>query len=148
MSDTAIVRLEYLCDTIPQLLWEIDEKIFSLKTLPDKWSKKQIIGHLIDSATNNHQRFIRGQFEDIPTIAYDQNKWNEYSYYQVFDKEQIINFWTIYNKQLIELLRNIPVENLQKECIANEGKKYTLDFLITDYVEHLEHHLKQVVTYS
>jgi len=147
ITNTAIKRLEYLCDTIPQLLTEIDEAAFSLKPSSHKWSKKEIIGHLIDSATNNHQRFIRGQFEDIPTIVYDQNKWNEFSFYQLIDREQIIKFWTIYNKQLIELLRLIPSENLQRECKTNEGRKYTLEFLINDYVEHLEHHLRQVVTY-
>ena len=63
MIDNAIKRLEYLCDVIPQLLATIDAQSFSLKSNPDKWSKKEIIGHLIDSATNNHQRFVRGQFE-------------------------------------------------------------------------------------
>lgn len=147
MTETSIKRLEYLCDIIPQLLREIDETAFSFKTSPNKWSKKEIIGHLIDSATNNHQRFIRGQFEETPTIVYDQNKWNEFSYYNLIDKEQIINFWSIYNKQLIELLQHIPSENLQRECITNEGKKYTLNFLVNDYVKHLEHHLRYVVTY-
>ncbi len=49
----------------------------SIKLFPNKWSKKEIIGHLINSATNNHQRFVRCQFETIPKIVYDQNKWKE-----------------------------------------------------------------------
>lgn len=124
----------------------IDDLNFSEKISPDKWSKKEIIGHLIDSATNNHQRFVRGQFENKPQIVYDQNNWNVYNFYQQIDKNQIIDFWVIYNKQLLELIKRIPPENLQLECFVGE-KSLTLEFLITDYVDHLEHHLKQVVSY-
>jgi hypothetical protein len=147
MIEFAIKRLEYLCDLIPQLLTEIEEQTFSVKPQPNKWSKKEIIGHLIDSATNNHQRFVRGQFEDVPKIVYDQNKWNEFNFYQKMDIQQLIFFWTIYNRQLAELIKNIPEENLSKECKSGDDKNLTLDFLINDYVEHLEHHLRQVVTY-
>lgn len=147
MIEFAIKRLEYLCDIIPQLLTEIDEQTFSVKPNPNKWSKKEIIGHLIDSATNNHQRFVRGQFEDVPKIVYDQNKWNEFNFYQKMDGQQLISFWTIYNRQIAELIKNIPEENLNKECKSGDDKNLTLDFLINDYVEHLEHHLRQVVTY-
>jgi len=146
MTDIAIRRLEYLCKTIPPLLLKFDEETFSAKPQPANWSKKEIIGHLIDSATNNHQRFVRAQFEDTPAIAYDQNKWNEFSFYQQISGQQLISFWTIYNKQLVELTRRIPKENLQRCCMVN-GKLLKLDFLITDYVEHLEHHLRQVVSY-
>lgn len=146
MARDATHRLEYLCKIIPGLLRDIDESTFNEKIRPEKWSKKEIIGHLIDSATNNHQRFVRGQFEDRPSIAYDQNNWNQYNFYQQIDKEQIIDFWTIYNKQLVELMSRITDENLRRECFV--GEKYvTLEFLIKDYVEHLEHHLKQVVLY-
>lgn len=124
----------------------IDDLNFSKKISPDKWSKKEIIGHLIDSATNNHQRFVRGQFENKPQIVYDQNNWNVYNFYQQIDKNQIIDFWVIYNKQLLELIKRIPPENLQLECFVGE-KSLPLEFLITDYVDHLEHHLKQVVSY-
>ena len=146
MTTNAIDRLEYLCNTIPELLTSIDDKMFSEKVRQDKWSKKEILGHLIDSATNNHQRFIRGQFEDKPKIVYDQNKWNQYSFYQQIDLKQIITFWTVYNRQLLQLVRHIPKENLQLECLVGD-KLLTLDFLINDYVKHLEHHLQQIVSY-
>lgn len=146
MTTDAINRLEYLCKTIPALLTSIDNDTFSEKVSPDKWSKKEIIGHLIDSATNNHQRFVRGQFEDRPKITYDQNRWNKYNFYQQIDGRQIIDFWTVYNRQILELIRRISNDNLQLECLVGD-KLLTLDFLINDYVEHLEHHLKQVVSY-
>lgn len=146
MRANAIDKLEYLCKIIPELLMNIDQNTFSKKIRPEKWSKKEIIGHLIDSATNNHQRFVRGQFETIPEIRYDQNKWNEHNFYQQIDSKQIILFWTIYNKQLIEIIKRIPTENLTRQIKVGENL-YTLEFLIADYVEHIEHHLKQVIDY-
>lgn len=146
MVAQAIERLEYLTKIIPPLLAEIKEADFSAKPLPNKWSKKEIIGHLIDSATNNHQRFVRGQFEDIPAIRYDQNKWNEFSFYQQRDSQQLISFWKIYNEQLVEIMKRISNENLMKKIKIVESE-FTLEFIINDYVVHLEHHLKQVIKY-
>ena len=147
MIEIAVKRLEYLCTIIPQLLTGIGEPAFSLKVVPENWSKKEIIGHLIDSATNNHHRFVQIQFESQQLIPYDQNQWNKSNFYQQIDGQQIINFWTIYNKQLVEIIKRITEENLLKEFKTIDNKKLTLSFLINDYVEHLEHHLKQVVIY-
>jgi hypothetical protein len=147
MTEEAINRLQQLCDTIPQLLFEIEEHEFSFKPRPEKWSKKEIIGHLIDSATNNHHRFIRAQFEHVPKIVYDQNKWNAAGFYQEMHSHQIISFWTAYNRQLIELIKRIPQHILMNEVDTGGESNRTLEFLITDYVSHLEHHLRQVVTF-
>ena len=146
MIEKALNRLEYITNLTPKMLTEISEENMSTKPSPTKWSKKEIIGHLIDSATNNHQRFIRGQFENIPEISYDQNKWNEFSFYQATNAQQIISFWTSYNKQLLEIIKKIPNDSLTKEVKIKENI-LTLKFLITDYVEHLEHHLKQIIKY-
>ncbi|MGQ0827780.1 MAG: hypothetical protein ACT4ON_05245 [Bacteroidota bacterium] len=81
MTTEPLNRLQHLCDTIPGLLSKIPENDFTNKPRPGKWSKKEILGHLIDSATNNHQRFVRAQFENIPQISYDQNNWNACSRY-------------------------------------------------------------------
>lgn len=89
--EKAISRLNFIIDKVPNILTQISEEKMSEKPSPNKWSRKEIIGHLVDSATNNHQRFIRGQFEDFPEISYDQNKWNEYSFYQQIDSKQIIS---------------------------------------------------------
>ncbi|TAH03122.1 MAG: DinB family protein [Sphingobacteriales bacterium] len=147
MITDSIIKLEYLCNTIPQLLLNIDDRTFLEKNRPNQWSKKEILGHLIDSATNNHQRFIRGQFEDKPAIVYDQNKWNQFNFYQQINAQQLIAFWEVYNRQLIELLKHISNESLQLECLV-DGNLLTIDFLVNDYVEHLEYHLKQIVLYQ
>lgn len=147
MIAQSIQRLQYLCNTIPQLLNEIDAPVFSLKPAPAQWSKKEIIGHLIDSAVANHQRFVRGQFEDIPRITYDQNSCNTYNYYQQIDGKQIISFWTAYNNQILALIQLMPEAALERLCFTGEEKCVSLAFLFDDYVQHLEHHLKQVIPY-
>ena len=148
MIEKSLLRLHYLCDQIPDQLHRINEDDFSFKPLPGKWSKKEILGHLIDSAANNHQRFIRVQFETVPTIRYDQNQWNTHSYHNQVDKTQLINFWSSYNKQLLALLKLIPATKLLNECNTGGPLNVTLEFLVTDYVEHMEHHLRQIVSYD
>lgn len=147
MVEKSIQRLQYLCDTIPTILANISEEDFINKPNPNKWSKKEVLGHLIDSATNNHQRFIRTQFEIVPTIFYDQNSWNRYSNYNEMDTKHLISFWTSYNKHLIEIIKGINEENYKKECIIGKEKNVDLKWLIEDYVRHLEHHLKQITEY-
>jgi DinB superfamily len=147
MLTQSINRLDTLIKIIPDLLVNMDEEAFTLKSSPEKWSKKEILGHLIDSGTNNHQKFMRGQYEDEPTIFYDQNLWNTLSHYHEMSTKQIIAFWTMYNQHLLHIIKHIPNDNLQKKCRAFDGNAYTIEFLIIDYVAHLEHHLRQVVTY-
>lgn len=147
MINNTINRLNLLLDKIPTLLLEISEQDFSFKLTPTTWSKKEILGHLIDSATNNHQRFIRVQYENSPTIVYDQIKWNALNHYQQLESTRIIHFWVIYNQHLLEVIKRIPESNLLKACNVGSENAVTLQFLIDDYVLHLEHHLKQVIYY-
>ena len=142
----SIERLEQILNTIPQLLRAIDENEMQFKSSPDKWSKKQILGHLIDSASINHHRFVRGQFEDVPEISYDQDKWNDHSYYQQIDTKQIIDLWTVYNRQILEITKRIPSGHWQR-MIRVKDDRFTLEFILSDYVHHMEHHLRQVVNY-
>jgi hypothetical protein len=146
MVTQAIQRFSFLMDTIPALLHQISKVDFAAKPALNTWSKKEVVGHLIDSATNNHQRFVRAQFEEKPSIQYNQNGWNTYSYYNDRDGEQIINFWYAYNMQLIEIIKRIPEDKLDNEVSVGDNV-YTLIFLIEDYVAHMEHHLKKVIKY-
>jgi hypothetical protein len=142
-----IERLTYLCNTLPQLMKQISEADFAHKPATGKWSKKETLGHLIDSATNNHQRFIRIQFEHEPCIFYDQNNWNLFSHYNKLESAHIINFWELYNRHLLEIIKRIPEVYLSLSSITSNDEKVTLGFLIDDYVVHMEHHLKQIVKY-
>ncbi len=148
MTEVTAKRLEYLCIIIPPLLEEIDEIHFSAKPSPSRWSKKEILGHLIDSATNNHHRLVLGQFEDHIQLAYDQDKWVDFSHYTQMDTGQLIDFWASYNRQLAWLIKCIPEAYIEKEYLSGDGKSVTLSFLIQDYLLHLEHHLRQLVSYT
>lgn len=125
---------------------KMDEETFSYKTNPNKWSKKEILGHLIDSATNNHHRFVRGQFEHIPLITYNQDQWNMYNYYQQIATKQLIHFWEAYNRQLLAVLLQLPA-SYYTQLVNTGAQNCTLAFLVQDYVTHLEHHLKQIISY-
>ena len=146
MIEKSINRLIYLVELAPKKLMKISEAPMSLKKEPNKWSKKEILGHLIDSATNNHQRLVLAQFENNLNLKYDQNKWNECNFYQEIESAQLVSFWAIYNKQLIEIIKRIPKEKLLNPVSIGENT-ITLEFLISDYITHLEHHLKQLIKY-
>jgi len=147
MIEEKLNRLQYLIDEIPSKLTSTNDEAFKAKLNPNKWSKQEILGHLIDSATNNHQRFVRSQFEVIPLISYDQNGWNKHSYYNEFDKAQLIEFWEVYNCHILELIMKIPKESLTKKCNTGGAENYTIEFLFNDYVDHMEYHLKQIVEF-
>lgn len=140
-------RLQYLINTIPEKLLAIPERDFSYKPAPGKWSKKEIIGHLIDSAANNHQRFIKTQFEDVPEVTYHQDNWNAASHYNDMEGRHVIGFWEAYNRHLLELIKRIPEAALQRRCFSGGEYPVTLGWLIEDYVYHMEYHLKQVISY-
>lgn len=147
MLEKYINRLAYLCEVIPIKLFAIDESEFSARPIESKWSKKEIIGHLIDSATNNHRRFIRGQFEEIPTITYHPDQWNKFNYYSQMPGTQIIQFWEMYNMQILSIIRLIPEENLHIKVNTGGETSFSIAYLFNDYIDHMEHHLKQVIEY-
>jgi len=143
----AIDRLQFLVNTIPPLIRQMPDSDFTSKPTETAWSKKEILGHLIDSATNNHQRFIRIQYENNPVIGYGQDEWNALSGYNYLDSNHVVNFWTIYNQHLIYILNQIPEEMLTKTGLLLDGTEMPLAWYINDYVAHMEHHLKDIVKY-
>jgi DinB superfamily len=118
---------------------------WNFRSAPAKWSKKEILGHLIDSAANNHQRFVRAQFEDTPSITYAQDNWVSSQKYADEPAEYIIELWTSYNKHLSYLISIIPEDKLKNHCDIMQDKPVTLEWVITDYVRHLKYHLDQII---
>lgn len=148
MLQNTIDKFNYLLTIIPAKLAALSEAEMTKRPAPDKWSKKEILGHLIDSATNNHQRFIRIQFQDTPYIVYDQNQWVDCNGYQYLNTKHIIGFWELYNRHLLYVIQHIPEDRLQRTCLTNTDTPVTLGWLIDDYVVHMEHHLHQLVSYE
>jgi hypothetical protein len=125
----------------------LSEQEFSAKPLPHKWSKKEVLGHLIDSAQNNLRRFICGQYEATPSkIVYDQDFWVAANDYQKMKKEDLIVLWILVNERIAAVLENMPEKNHSKESLTSE--LHTLGWLATDYVKHMKHHLNQIVAGS
>ena len=110
------------------------------------WSSKQILGHLIDSATNNHRRFVLAQIEKpFQSHSYAQNDWVEMNHYQERRWADLVTLWMAYNKHLAHVMKNTPTEALATACTVAGDASGTLEFLMVDYVCHMEHHLNQIV---
>ena len=112
---------------------------------PDVWSVKEIVGHLIDSAANNHQRFVRAQH--VPRFefpGYEQNLWMRSQDYQSCSWRELVDFWVLYNRHLAHVVRRVPAAALDIPCRIGEDESVTLGFLIEDYVRHLRHPLSQI----
>lgn len=120
---------------------------FEAKPLPHKWSKKEIIGHLVDSAQNNLRRFIVSTYaETPPNIVYEQDAWVRLNSYQTMNADNVITLWSLVNQQIVAVLRQMPTEDYSKACDTGRGKEqlHSLLWLAEDYVRHLKHHLNQV----
>ena len=127
-------------------LRQIDAATASKRPAPGKWSKKEILGHLIDSAANNHQRFVRLQLTpriDLP--GYDGDEWVRVQRYQDQSWHEIIELWQAYNAQLSSIIRHVNPEALRHVWHTPDGTDLDLEFIMRDYVVHLRHHLDQIV---
>jgi len=114
---------------------------------PEGWTRKQILGHLIDSAANNHHRFVRAQFEPGMSIpSYAQKEWVAANQYSVRPWNELIELWTIYNRHLLFLMEHVPKNVLANTCKVGQDEPATLEFLMVDYVRHLKHHLDQILS--
>jgi hypothetical protein len=126
-------------------LRNMDESTAAKKPAPGKWSNKEILGHLIDSAANNHQRFVRlelGASIDLP--GYDGDEWVRLQRYQARPWLEIIDLWVNYNTQLASVIHHVDSSSLRHVWNMPDGKNADLEFIMRDYVVHLRHHLEQI----
>ena len=133
-------------DTVPQILKNIHEDKWN-ESEPGKWSRKQEFGHLLDSACNNLQRFVRGQYEEQPHIVYDADQWAALQNHAENDVQQLIDTWMVLNRQILWVVKNIPENKFSRTCDSGKGNKqlHTLEWLFTDYVDHMKHHLDHIL---
>jgi hypothetical protein len=143
-----IDRLQEHINLVPLEFLKYPEAELRRKPAPDKWSKKEILGHLIDSAANNHHRFVKIQFMPSPFFveAYAQNDWVRIQNYNEKDTRQLVNLWKVYNEHLLFIMQNTPDKNLEIKLNAQDPFENadTLFLLMKDYVDHMDHHLKQI----
>ncbi len=138
-------------------LLEIPEEQSEQPRAEGKWSAKQVIGHLIDSAANNHQRFVRAQFTDELVFAgYAQEDWIRVQHYQEEGWRDLVQLWKFYNQHIAHLMSYVPDEsrsmlrskhNLHEIAsdLIKVDEPVTLDFFMRDYVDHMKKHLGQIL---
>lgn len=145
-------------ETAAVRLLAMSEKESEVAPAEGKWSPKEVIGHLIDSAANNHQRFVRAQFkDDLVFPGYQQNEWVRAQRYNEESWPRLIELWKAYNLHLLHVMAFVPEEILKAERAEHNLDKIawqtlrtdeptTLEYLMLDYIGHLKNHLKAVIS--
>jgi DinB family protein len=143
-------------DSASTRLAQIGEPESEKPRAEDHWSSKQIIGHLIDSAANNHARFVLAQLkDDLLFPGYEQDGWVRVQQYENASWKQLIDLWRAYNLHLLHVMSCVPKDRLTNRCTqhslqtiafetVSEKEPVTLEYLMKDYVVHLKHHLGQI----
>lgn len=145
MSLSLSKSLRDLVDSKAPSLRVMDLADVTRKPSPHQWAKKEILGHLIDSASNNHQRFVRGQLEsELRFPGYQQEAWVKVQDYISADWTLLVDLWAAYNRHLAHIISRIDEVQLSKPCRIGENAPVSLEYIIEDYIEHLKHHLAQL----
>jgi hypothetical protein len=138
-------KLLHLVNAAEPSLRKITEPESAKPILPGGWSHKQVIGHLIDSASNNHQRFVRAALQaSLEFPGYDQGGNIRVQAVQDVDWPLLVTLWAAYNSYLAHVIAQLPTSKLETVCRIGSGEPVTLGFLVTDYLTHLIHHLNQL----
>ena len=156
MQTNGEILLSIIDQAAPEMK-AIPESDARIERGPGKWSRIEIVGHLIDSANNNHRRFVLANFHDhLIFDGYRQDEWVSIQDYQHQDWTWLIDFWANYNRLIAGLMDSVPDEvrlqprkkhGLHKMAwqLVAEDEPTTLDYLMKDYIGHLEHHIIQVL---
>jgi len=117
----------------------------AIKPAANKWSPKEELGHLLDSAVNNHQRIVRAQMEDKLSLpGYQQENWVKLHGYQQRQWSELINFWTALNQHLLAAAHSVPQNAWLNTCTVGDSGSMTLQFVFEDYIRHMLHHLEHI----
>jgi len=146
--ELALTRLDSNIEGMAAIFQDYSGKELLDKPAPGKWSKQEILGHLIDSALNNLKRFTEIQFLPQPykVISYRQNELVDINHYQDLPIIHLLDLWKTLNQQISYVVKNIPPEKLDYPVDPQyeNGEMRSLGWIICDYVAHLEHHLRQI----
>ena len=141
-----IDRLFQIITQFPNEVDRIRDSELEFKPSPQKWSKKEILGHLNDSALNNIQRFVRVQYMELGKFVYQQDEWVRLQDHENATRDNLLDLWRVLNLQLVHIWKSIPVENLGRKCDIGKEEEQIMDMtmLARDYNDHLNHHIEQI----
>jgi hypothetical protein len=112
---------------------------------PGKWCAKEVLGHLIDSAGNNAQRFVRAQLStELAFPGYEQEKWVAVQDYAHEDWKGLVELWSALNAHLAHVVSRIPAAGMATPCRIGDKEPVSLGAVIESYITHIEHHLAQL----
>jgi len=138
-------KLLAVVDAAEPRLRTVGEAESLVPALPGGWSRKQLMGHLIDSASNNHQRFVRAMLADtLEFPRYEQDGNIRVQAVQEADWRLLVSLWASYNRFLAHVIARIPANKLETVCRIGPYEPVTLRYLAEDYLTHLKHHLGQI----
>jgi len=142
----ASAELHSAIDEALQLFLRVDEARTTVRPQPGKWCAREVLGHLIDSACNNHRRFIIGQSPDTTTFeGYKQEEWVSRQRYHEVPWLELVALWSAYNRHLAHVMRSTSPEAATRSAMSPDGSgQVTVTYLMVDYVRHLRHHLAQI----
>jgi hypothetical protein len=141
----ALKELRSLINEIPPRLSQLPTSEAEHKPSVSTWSPKQELGHLLDSAANNHQRIVRTQLEDKPKMpGYDGDAWVELHQYQQRNWQEMIELWRTLNQQLLAAAEAAPDPAWSRTCTIADSQPLTLKFVLEDYIAHMLHHLRHI----
>jgi hypothetical protein len=156
MQDRASELRSVVEQSAPALL-SLSEADSARHPAPGKWSPREALGHLIDSASHNHQRFVRAQFQDdLVFPGYEQDAWVRLQRYQDAPWAELVTLWRVFNLHIARVMALVPEpvrmrvhdrHNLDEtawQAVAR-GQPTTLDYFMGDYVDHMTHHLRQIL---
>lgn len=140
-----LILLREVLQTMPDRLGQLSKERVETSPAPSKWSPKEELGHLIDSAANNHQRIVRAQMENgLAMPRYEQERWVSIHDYQNRDWQELIELWLAFNRQLIAAAESVPAGAWSHTLTITNGEPVTLQFVFDDYLVHMLHHLKHI----
>jgi uncharacterized damage-inducible protein DinB len=141
----SLLLLRTLVDQLPARLTNLSDDQVQRKRSSSEWSIKEELGHLLDSAANNHQRIVRAQLENNPAMPdYDGDQWVALHRYQDRDWSSLIAIWVGLNRQLLAAAEAVPNSAWSRTCTIADSAPLTLQFVFDDYLDHMLHHLRHM----
>ncbi len=141
----ALTNLQELLKVVPERLRKLPANVLESKPAASNWSPKEELGHLLDSAANNHQRIVRAQFEDkLALPGYEQNRWVAVHGYQRREWKELVEIWEALNRQLLAAAEAVPESAWSHTLTVAGSEAMTLQFVFEDYLAHMMHHLRHI----